>query len=629
MERKLDSKITTGVQYRAADIGAIDETQRTIELSFSSEQPVDRFFGVEILDHGKGSVVLDWVNSGRAPLLADHDPSIQIGVVTSAEIGKDRVGRAVVRFGKGAQADAYFQDVKDGIRTNISVGYRIHQMILEEENNTGAIYRAMKWEPLEISLVSIPADQSVGIGRSEGAKWEIEIINQPKQLEKRTMDKTENNGAANANATPAITVDADKIRAEARQAENLRIREINALATRHNMQGKAEEFVATNKSVEDFRAFVLENIGAVKPIDNSRTDKGTGLTDKEVQNYSFVRAIKALANPTDRQAQEAAAFEFEASRATAKSYNKESRGLMVPNEVLKRDLTVGTTTAGGHTVQTDLLSGSFIDVLRNRMALDKLGVTMLMDLQGNVAIPRQTGGATAYWVAENAAPTESQQAFDQVTLSPKTVGAFTDISRRLLNQSSIDVERFVRNDLATVLALAIDAAGVNGSGSSNQPTGILNTSSIGSVAGGTNGANVTWQNIIDLEAAVSNANADVGNLAYLTNSKQRGRFKSIQKVATYGDGFIWNDGAAPVNGYNCVISNQVPSNLTKGSSSGVCSAIIFGNFVDLIIGMWGGLDLIIDPSTGSTAGTLRVVALQDVDIAVRHPESFAAMKDAL
>lgn len=625
MERKINQQtLQAGVLYRVAAIGNVDEEKRTMELSFSSEQPVDRYFGVEILDHGKGSVALDWLNTGRAPLLADHDPTIQIGVIENAEIGKDRVGRAVVRFGKGAQADGYFQDVKDGIRGNISVGYRIHQMLLEEETDTGATYRAMKWEPLEISLVSIPADQTVGIGRSEGGeKREIQIINHSPK-EKRSMDNIIPS-AANAPA-PVISIDADKVRAEAREAETKRIREIQALATRHNMADKGAEYINTGKAVDDFRQLVLDNIGGAKPIQSGSND--IGLTPKEVRNYSIMRAINALANPSDRKAYEAASFERECSEAAAKRYGKTAQGLMIPTEVLKRDLLVGTATAGGHTVQTDLLSGSFIEVLRNAMVVQQMGAFMLTDLQGQVAIPRQTAGATAYWVAENGAPTESQQAFDQVALTPRTVGGYTDISRKLLLQSSIDVESFVQNDLAKVLAIAIDLAAINGSGSSNQPTGVLNTSGIGSVAGGTNGAVVTWQNIVDLEAAVANVNADVGKLGYLTNAKQRGKFKGVTKTSP-ATTFIWDGGATPVNGYACGITNQVPSNLTKGASLGVCSAILFGNWADLIIGMWGGLDLMVDPYTGSTAGTVRVVALQDVDIAVRHPESFAAMKDAL
>lgn len=279
-------------------------------------------------------------------------------------------------------------------------------------------------------------------------------------------------------------------------------------------------------------------------------------------------------------------------------------------------------------VATDLLGQDFITLLRNKMVVNQMGARMLSGLAGNVAIPRMTGGATAYWVAENSAPTESQQAFDQVSLTPKTVGAFTDVARRLLLQSSIDVESLVRSDLAAVLALAIDLAAINGSGSSNQPRGIINTSGIGSVAGGTNGAQPTFSNMVDLESAVANANADIGTLAYLTNAKIRGRLKQTQRFASTDGVGVWTEQNS-VNGYTAYASNQVPSTLTKGTSSGVCSAILFGNWADLIVGMWGGLDLMVDPYTGSTAGTVRVVALQDVDVAIRHPESFAAMLDAL
>jgi HK97 family phage major capsid protein len=291
-----------------------------------------------------------------------------------------------------------------------------------------------------------------------------------------------------------------------------------------------------------------------------------------------------------------------------------------------RDLNVTTSTAGGHTVSTDLLSGSFIDMLRNKMSVVGLGATMMNDLVGNIAIPRQTGGATSYWVAESGAVTESQPAFDQVTLSPSTVGAFSDVSRRLLLQSSMDVEAFIRNELATTLALEIDRAAIEGSGSSNQPTGILNVSGIGAVAGGTNGAAPDWADIVDLESAVSVDNADMGALGYLTNASVRGKLLQTEKASSTGQ-YIWGEGNT-LRGYNAAVSNQVPSDLTKGSGTGL-SAILFGNWNDLIIGTWGGIDINIDTSTGSASGTVRVVALQDVDVAVRHAESFASMQDAI
>lgn len=359
-------------------------------------------------------------------------------------------------------------------------------------------------------------------------------------------------------------------------------------------------------------------------------DPNIGMGKKDLRAYSLLRAIHAAATFDWRGAE----LEKEASEAVAKRLGKEPDGFFVPFDWMRtspaeqRDLNVTTDSAGGYTVSTDLLAQSFIDLLRNKMVVRQAGATVLSGLVGDVAIPRQTGGATAYWVAESGAPTESQQTFDQVALSPKTVGAFTDISRKLLKQSSIDVEMFVRDDLATVLALAIDLAALHGSGSSNQPTGVAATSGIGAVVGGTNGALPDWADIIDLETAVAVDNADIGRLAYITNAAVRGVLKQTEKAANTAQ-FVWTDGAAPLNGYAAHVSNQVSSALTKGTASGICSAIFFGNWQDLILGMWGSLDITVDPFTGATAGTVRVVELQDVDIAVRHAQSFAAMLDAL
>lgn len=363
------------------------------------------------------------------------------------------------------------------------------------------------------------------------------------------------------------------------------------------------------------------------PVLDSDDAADIGMDERDVRNYSIVRAIRALSD-TAGPRWENAPLEKEASDAIAERLGRSPRGFFVPNEVQRRDMTVGTATAGGNLVSTDLLSESFIDMMRNRMVVQQAGATVLAGLVGNVAIPRQTGGATAYWVAESGSPTESAQTIDQLTMTPKTVGAFTDLSRKLLLQSSIDVENFCRRDLSTVLALAIDLAALHGSGSSNQPTGVASTSGIGSVAGGTNGAAPTWAHVVNLEREVAIDNADTGSLSYITNAKVRGKMKQTAKVSSTDSIMLWENNSSPLNGYPAYVTNQVSSTLDKGSSTGVCSAIFFGNWADLIVGLWGVLDILVDPYTGGTAGTVRVVALQDVDIAVRHAESFAAMLDA-
>lgn len=607
------------------DRSAIDIESRTVEIAFSSETPVERWWGMEILDHGKNAMREKRIKQGGA-LLMDHDWRDQVGVIESVRVDADRVGRAVVRFGRSARASEIFQDVQDGIRTNVSVSYRIHKAVLEKSEDNVETYRITDWEPHEISFVSVPADINVGVGRSAELEPEPEpepaITAIPETI---AMSDTQ---TRSVDPTPApAAVETSKYVAQGASDERKRTSDILAIANaesyaRYKLGDLAREAIQSGMSVDEFRAKAMDKMTSA-PMPNA----DIGMTPSESKRYSLVRALAYLANPNDAAIRRAAGFEIECSAAAAEKSGKSSRGLMVPFDVLKRDLNVTTATAGGHTVDTILQAGSFIDMLRNAQVISGMGVQYLTGLTGNIAIPRQTGGATHYWVAESGAPTESQQAFDQVTMSPKTIGAFTDISRKLLLQSSLDVESFVQRDLATTLGLGIQSAAIIGGGS-NEPTGILSTAGIGDVAGGTNGLAPAWAHIVELETDVAVANADVGTLGYLTNAKVRGKLKTTSKVSGQ-NGFIWDAGDTPLNGYRAGVTNAVPSNLDKGSSNDLCSAIIFGNWADLIIGMWGGLDLLVDPYTGGAAGTVRIVTLQDVDVAVRQALSFSAMKDAL
>lgn len=599
---------------------AIDVEARTVELAFASETPVDRHYGQEILDLGAKSIRMDRLKRG-GPLLMDHRYDDQVGVIETVQIGKDRVARAVVRFGKSARASEMFQDVVDGIRTNVSVSYRIHAAVLEAQKDGQDVYRITDWEPYEISMVSVPADIAVGVGRSADA------VEQPAAQTPTPEPLVEIRTMSDIKPTPAPEDAAAISAAQSRgtEAERKRVSDISAIGDQYAKYGVdkiAGEAIRAGMSVSEFRAKAMDTM-SMAPSPNA----DVGMSDKDIKQYSLMRALNYLANPGDRRAREAAGYEIELSQAAAERSGKTSQGLMVPFDVLNRGMTKGVAADGGNLVATDLMSANFIELLRNAMVIDSMGAQYLTGLVGNIAIPKQSGAGTAYWVTEGSAPTTSTQAIAQVAMAPKTVGAFTDISRKLMLQSSIDVEQFVQNDLARVLGLAIQSVAIKGGGS-NEPTGILATAGIGNVAGGTNGLAPTWQNIIDLETNVAIANADIGTLAYLTNAKVRGKLKSTSKVSGQ-NGFLWDNGNTPLNGYRTGVTNAVPSNLTKGTSTSVASAIIFGNFADLIIGMWGGLDLVVDPYSNSTSGTVRVVALQDVDVAVRHAESFSAMLDAL
>lgn len=611
---------------------AVDEAARTVELAFSSEAPYERWFGVEVLSHRDGAIRLDRLKNGGA-LLADHDTRDQIGVVESVQVDKG-VGRALVRFGKSARAEEIFRDVVDGIRRHVSVGYIVHDMTLSKQGKNGPDeYIVTDWEPLEVSVVSVPADPTVGIGRGFGGLTteqqshltrafgqpddaptppEAAIPAAPKEL--RTMDKTPEQLAAEQ---AQREIDA---RAAERAAVLKTTQDIIALGEKYRHLGGdkvAAEYLRGGKlDLSEFQATLLAKVGT--PATQGSRANDIGMQQREAQNFSFVRLIATLMNPRDESARNAAGFELEACAAAAAKAGGARRGITIPAEVLRtglqRDLTVGTPTAGGNLVSTDLLAASFIDLLRNRMVMTRLGARTLTGLVGDIAIPRQSGGGTAYWVAESGAPTESQQTVDQVTMQPKTVGAYTDFSRKLMLQSSIDVESMVRGDLAMVLGLEIDRAALYGTGAANQPSGLkiatgLNTSDFA--------ANTpTFAEIIGLETLVAADNADIGTLAYLVNATGRGALKGVAKDTGSGM-FVWENGNT-VNGYRAEVSNQVESN-----------DYWFGNWADVLIGYWSGLDILVDPYTGSTSGTVRVVALQDVDVNFRHGESFARGNNTL
>jgi HK97 family phage major capsid protein/HK97 family phage prohead protease len=585
-----------------ADALSVDAGTRTIEFPFSSELAVERWFGDEVLSHKSGSADLTRLNDG-APLLFNHNMDEIIGVVEKAWIAEDKRGHARVRFANTARANEVLSMVNDGILRNVSFGYRINEMV-ESVKNGKSTYTATRWEPFEVSMVTVPADHTVGVGRAEDSDERDVLVHRMSEESAPAEQPTEE-----IMSEQTTTVDVEVIATQAAEAERSRIAAIEALGQRFNAADLSRKLINEGVSIDAARAAFLEEIKVdQKPLTGKEAD--IGMTSKEVRQFSVLRALNALANPSDKGAWEAAAFEREVSDAAAKAAGKSARGIFVPGEVLraKRDLTAGTAADGGNLVATDLLASSFIDILRNRAVVMRAGATMMNGLQGNVAIPKQTGAATAYWVAESGAPTESQQTIGQVTMTPKTVGAYTDFSRRLILQSSIDVENMVRRDLAAVIALAIDTAALYGTAASNQPRGLKNQ--VGINTKDFAAASPTFAELVAMETEVQTDNADVGTMRYLMNPVQVGAAKTTPKFGSGTEATIWEPGNT-VNGYAVEVSNQV----TSGD-------VFFGNFADLMIGFWSGLDLTVDPYAGATSGTVRVIALQDCDIAVRNAVSF-------
>ena len=582
---------------------AVDEESRTVELAFSSEEPYERSFGLEILDHDQESADFSRLHSG-APLLVNHDPDDQIGVVESARIDDDRIGRAVVRFGKSQRAQEIFGDVAEGIRRLVSVGYYVKQVEKMKRGDDELVtYRVNSWQPLEISLVAVPADPTVGVGRSV----------EPEDS-KTTETKTSNEeiimneeSTLTVDASPSIQVDESAIRKQ----EAKRSKELVALGAKYDCIDEAQRAIESGKNAGQFSQWILDNNLKTEPATEVRNDDGDiGLNEEEKESYSLTRAINGFVNTG-----QFSGLEHEASEAAKKRYGRNVDGLVIPTDVLnhasKRALSAGTATAGGNSVSTDLLGASFIDLLRNASVIAQTGATYLNGLQGDVAIPRQSGAATAYWLTEVAAVTDSAQTMDQVTMTPKGLSAQTTYSKQLLAQSSLDVEQFIRNDLASILAIAQDLAAVQGTGSSGQPTGIFNTSGIGSVTA----TSSLFTDVVNMEKEVAIDNALNGNLAYVSNATFGAKAKRTEIAANTAK-FVLADGQ--INGRPFYTSNQMPSTYASNAKS----AVIFGNWSDLLIGNWSGIDVVVDPFSAAGTRQVKIVTSMFTDIAVRHPQSF-------
>ena len=595
IEADRDSEVK--VEYRAMgmDKGPIDEEGRTAMIALSSEEPVERSFGNEVLEHSAEAIDLSFIASGRAPLLMDHDPKQQIGVVESVELdGESRRLRAKVRFGRNGLAAEAFSDVVDGIKANISVGYAINKMEKRDKDT----YVAKSWRPVEASLVSLPADVTVGVGRSSEPSQPITVT------ENRSNPMTEQ---------VIESVDVAAVQAEARKAEQRNAAQIVELGARHSKSDMAQKAISEGRSIEEFRGILLDEIKSTEGLES----QSIGMTKNEVKRFSLVRAINALANPHDRRAQEEAAFEFECSRAAADQYGRTAQGVMLPSDVLRNWTRDINTSDDSNMLTEDFRGGDFIDVLRNQSSVMQAGARILNGLQSDVKIPKKATASSAAWLAtEGANVAESEPTFSQISLSPKDLGAFTEVTRRMIQQSTLDIEALIRDDLAQSIATAMDLAALAGTGSSGQPTGIKTTSGINTVSFGAAVDLIpTFAQVVQMETEVAADNALQGNLAYILPASMYGALKTVEKAANTAQ-FVIEPGGT-MNGYKAIVSNQC----TAGD-------LYFGNFSDLLVGMWGGLDILVDPYTNSKSGTILIRAIQSMDVAVRHPVSFCLGQDA-
>ena len=602
---------------------AIDDENRKIEFSFSSETPVERFFGFEILDHKPASVRLGRLNDG-GPLLLDHNArdSSHIGIVESATIADSR-GKAVARFASTPEADRVFDMVKDGIKRNVSVGYRVHRVVLEESTDSGPdTYRVIDWEPIELSLVTMGADNSVGIGRDSESEYPYHLIRELETMKTQTQETAQ---PTEPTVQPQVDVRAieNEARAKVIREERERSKNINAIIALNRGNKEVADLgyqcLEDGVSLQEFQSRVIPLLARAKPLplENDPVTR-LGMEKKQIRDFSILRIVRAIvaAQQEGTNPEKIAPFELECSRAIADKLNRNPRGFFVPFDVQEGSVwgraVPMDTSENADLVATEHLAANFIDVLKATAIVIRAGAQTLPGLEGNVDIPAFLTASAFGWLAEDADSANTEPTTGTVSLTPKTVSGSVPITRRLLKQSAPSVEMLVRNDLITGAALAIDAGALQGPGTGNAPLGAYNQTGINTVIVNPAGT-PTWGELVDFETKVATDNALRGSLRYMVTPAVAGFCKTTAKDA--GSGLFLMSGGE-INGYVTEITTQMPAD-----------GILFGNFNDILIGFWGVLDINVDVATKAASGGIVLRAFQDVDVAVRHAVSFC--KDVL
>ena len=578
----------------------VDAQTRTITFPFSSEAPVQRWYGTEILVHDEQSMDTSRLNNS-APLLYNHNLDDIIGVVERAWINtQDRRGYATVRFAKTARADEVLGMVQDRILPNVSFMYAINDAVEDQKKNE---MRVRSFTPLEVSIVTIPADSSVGIGRAWAdveTEVRIERISQP--AVSATTTGAIMADVSNAPAGAAAVVTEPELQKQSPiQYEQSRKQAIINLVRANSLDERiGNAWISQGASMEQVSADILAILQERSKSNPTASAAHLGMEHKEVRRYSLMKAIRASATGNWSEA----TLEHEASQEVAKRTGRDGRtanSFFVPYDVQQRDASVGGT--GQYLVATN--NQSFIELLRNRMVAYQMGAMRLSGLTGNVTIPKQTVGATAYWLStETTAITEGNQTFAQLALTPRTVGAYTQISRLLQLQSSPDAESLILSDLARQVAIAADLATLYGTGT-EQPTGITQTASIGTLA---SGSSFDMADILEFQTDVAANNALNASFGYVTTPAIAAL--AMTRVEFTGSAFpIWRGSVldGTMAGFKAMASNQMSS-----------ATMLAGSWDTCVIGEWGVLELAVNPNDNFAQGLTGLRAMFTMDVGVKY-----------
>jgi HK97 family phage major capsid protein len=607
------------------EIGSDEEYDA--EISFSSEAPVDRWFGREILDHNPDSINLERAKSGALVGVFNHDVDRLVWRVTKVMIGKDKRAYARIKWGVSDDAKKIRAEVEAGTLRNISFIYRIHELELEHKNeDTGErTYRSKNWEVLSIDPVTIPADHGIGFGR-DLPSFPTRILGGEFPDEPEQTPATNNQPAppvirsiatmSEPVKTPAVDpaelqakIDAARKEGEAKGDMAIRIYGSAASAAPDlgaDIMQKAEAHLAAGKSADEWYRFVQAELQKKNKTVQASDPTNLGMSEKDAKRYSLRNAYLMLAG--DNQAKDG--IEREAHEAQIKNgaevRGNGARSILVPADIFKRqvgveqrDMTVGTLSAGGYLVGTQQMP--MIDLLRAKTVIDKLGVRRLDNAVGFITMPRKTGSATIAWLgAEGSSAAESNLTFGLLTATPHTAASYVTVTRSLLLQTDGTAEAIASEDLMGGVALIEDYATLSGSGVSGQPRGLRNISGIGSVSFS---SALDYDDILEAELDLSDAHVDMSNVKWLAATNVRKFAKKAVKFSST---------ASPLWEKNEI--EAYPALATSNTTAWPAGNLALGKWDEILNVYWGGLELATDSSAGFLNGSMNVRVFRTMDV---------------
>ena len=586
------------VEYRTLTVDESDA--ETLSLSVSSDVPYLRSFGYEVLVHTPEAIDMTRLLNG-APLLFGHDDKDQIGVIETAWLDGSKL-RAKVRFSKSARGQEFEADVKDNIRRNVSVGYVVTEWERDEELlDDVPVYRATRWEPLEVSIVSVPADNTVGYGRKY------------KPMEQKTMRtlvlNDENEVVEIVLPDGTSITDPDEIAALLAAMDG----ETDTVETEADVsdEKEADDDAADEDTPEPEDEKRKAHTPRISIKERSRTMKNNlnafpatvTLSPREQKQYSLSRALLKMADGKRD------GFEFEVSQEISNKLGRDTNGFWMPTSVRAYNITDGAS-AGAFTFTE---GGEFIDFLRNKAVVASLGASVL-SLNARTALPRATNDLSAQWISEDGSgATFNSQSFDQVLLTPKKMATYTGVTREALIVASMDVEAMIRNNIYASFTTAFDKAALVGAGGI-EPLGLLSGSGITSGSLLASGSSLSWAGALELVKNVAQYNADGGSLAYLSSPGVKIGAMATIKSGSTAEFIVDTNGRLGL--YEIAHSNNLPA-----------STLVFGDWSNLILAEFGAIEIIVDPYTSKHKGIVEVGATLLGDVGLKQPKAFSIYKN--